>query len=157
MKTNVLYFGNNLEVLRDRIPDDSVDLCYIDPPFNSSKNYFVLFKDRTGKASAAQEEAFEDTWSWTEESQAAYHEIVVEGRNRDLATTVEALRAFLHETPMMAYLVSMTIRLVEIHRVLKATGSFYLHADPTASHYLKLVLDIIFGPTPKDGTGSGPT
>lgn len=77
MKTNVLYFGNNLEVLRDRIPDESVDLCYCDPPFNSSRNYFVLFKDRTGKASAAQEEAFEDTWSWTEDSRATFKEIVV--------------------------------------------------------------------------------
>lgn len=136
MKTNVLYFGDNLEVLRSRIPDDSVDLLYNDPPFNSSRNFFVLFKDRTGAASAAQEGAFEDTWSWTESSESDYREIVAVCPNRDLATTTEALRAFLHETPMMAYLVSMALRLVEMHRVLKPTGSFYLHCDSTASHYL---------------------
>lgn len=146
MKTNVLYFGNNLSVLRERIPDESVDLIYIDPPFNSSRNFFVLFKDRTGKSSAAQEEAFTDTWTWTEDSEAAYKEIVIACPNRDLATTVEALRAFLRETPMMAYLVAMAIRLVEMHRVLKPTGSFYLHCDPVASHYLKVILDVIFGP-----------
>lgn len=146
MKTNVLYFGNNLNVLRERIPDESVDLIYIDPPFNSSRNFFVLFKDRTGKASAAQEEAFTDTWTWTEDSEAAYKEIVIACPNRDLATTIEALRAFLRETPMMAYLVAMAIRLVEMHKALKPTGSFYLHCDPVASHYLKVILDVIFGP-----------
>ena len=146
LKTNVLYFGNNLHVLRQQIPDDSVDLCYCDPPFNSNRNFFVLFKDRTGKTSAAQEEAFADTWTWTEESEATYKELVVACPNRDLATTTEALRAFLKETPMMAYLTAMAIRLVEIHRVLKPTGSFYLHCDPVASHYLKVILDVIFGP-----------
>ena len=146
MKTNVLYFGNNLSVLRDRISDESVDLIYIDPPFNSSRNFFVLFKDRTGKASTAQEEAFTDTWIWTEDSEATYKELVVACSNRDLATTIEALRAFLSETPMMAYLVAMAVRLFEMHRVLKPTGSFYLHCDPVASHYLKIILDVIFGP-----------
>lgn len=146
MKTNVLYFGNNLNVLRERIPDESVDLIYIDPPFNSSRNFFVLFKDRTGKASAAQEEAFTDTWVWTEDSEATYKELVVACSNRGLATTIEALRAFLSETPMMAYLVAMAVRLFEMHRVLKPTGSFYLHCDPVASHYLKIILDVIFGP-----------
>ena len=146
MKTNVLYFGNNLNVLREKIADESVDLCYCDPPFNSNRNFFVLFKDRTGKASAAQEAAFEDTWVWTEEGEAAYKELVVACPNRDLATTIEALRQFLQETPMMAYLVAMAIRLFEIHRKLKPTGSFYLHCDPVASHYLKVILDAIFGP-----------
>jgi len=143
---NKLFFGDNLEVLRDHVPDDSVDLIYIDPPFNSNRNYFVLFKDRTGKASAAQEAAFEDTWTWTEDSEATYKELVARNPNRDLATTTESLRQFLKETPMMAYLTAMAIRLIEIHRVLKPTGSFYLHCDPTASHYLKLLLDTVFGP-----------
>ena len=146
MKTNVLYFGNNLSVLREKIPDESIDLCYCDPPFNSNRNFFVLFKDRTGKASTAQENAFEDTWTWNEESEAAYKELVLSCPNRDLATTVEALRQFLKETPMFAYLVAMTVRLFEIHRKLKPTGSFYLHCDPVASHYLKVILDVIFGP-----------
>lgn len=147
MKTNILYFGDNLHVLRERIPAETIDLLYLDPPFNSNRNYFVLFKDRTGKASAAQEEAFADTWTWTEESEATYKEILVSCPNRELATTIQALRTVLRETPMMAYLVAMAIRLVEMHRVLKPTGSLYLHCDPTASHYLKLVLDVIFGPT----------
>lgn len=146
MKTNVLYFGNNLPVLREKIADGSVDLCYCDPPFNSNRNFFVLFKDRTGRASAAQENAFEDTWTWNEDSEAAYKELVLACPNRDLATTTEALRSFLKETPMMAYLVAMALRLFEIHRKLKPTGSFYLHCDPTASHYLKVLLDVIFGP-----------
>lgn len=146
MKTNVLYFGNNLSVLRERIGGETVDLCYCDPPFNSNRNYFVLFKDRTGKDSTAQEEAFADTWTWTEEAEAVYKELIVACPNRDLATTVEALRAFLKESAMMAYLVAMAIRLFEIHRVLKPSGSFYLHADPVASHYLKILLDVIFGP-----------
>lgn len=146
MKTNVLYFGNNLSVLREKIADDSVDLCYCDPPFNSNRNFFVLFKDRTGKASAAQENAFEDTWVWNEESEAIYKELVVGCPNQDLATTIQALRQFLRETPMMAYLVAMAVRLFEIQKKLKPTGSFYLHCDPVASHYLKVILDVIFGP-----------
>jgi len=146
MKTNVLYFGNNLIVLRQQIPDESVDLIYNDPPFNSSRNFSLLFKDRTGKESQAQREAFEDTWTWTDESEATFKEIITTSPNRDLATTVEALRSFLHESPMMAYLVAMAIRFVEMHRVLKSTGSMALHCDATASHYLKILLDVIFGP-----------
>src|SRR5687767_1790164 len=107
MKTNVLYFGDNLHVLREKIPAESVDLDYLDPPFNSSRNYFVLFKDRTGKASAAQEEAFADTWTWGEDSEAAFKELVVSCPNQDLSTTIKALREILRETPMMAYLVAM--------------------------------------------------
>ena len=144
---NKLYFGDNLEVLRSHIASESVDLIYIDPPFNSNRNYFVLFKDRSGKASAAQEAAFEDTWNWTDESESNYRELVTHCANHDLSTTIQALRSFLRETPMMAYIVAMAIRLMEIHRVLKPTGSFYLHCDPTASHYLKIILDIVFGPT----------
>lgn len=143
---NTLYYGDNLDVLRKSIASESIDLIYADPPFNSNRNYFVLFKDRTGKSSAAQEEAFADTWTWTEESEITYRELVHHCPNRALATAIEALRTMFHESPMMAYLVAMAVRLIEMHRVLKLTGSLYLHCDPTASHYLKLVLDCIFGP-----------
>jgi site-specific DNA-methyltransferase (adenine-specific) len=142
---NKLYFGDNLDILRRHIPDECIDLIYIDPPFNSNRNYFVLFKDRTGKASAAQEAAFQDTWTWTQDSEATYKVIITTSPNRDLATTIEALRHFLKESPMMSYLVAMSIRAMEMHRVLKQSGSFYLHCDPTASHYLKIALDTIFG------------
>ena len=143
---NTLLYGNNLPMLRQYIPDECVDLHYLDPPFNSNRNYFVLFKDRTGKASEAQEAAFIDTWTWNEESEGAYRELQHDCPNQDLAVTIVALRRILKETPMMAYLVAMAIRLVELHRTLKPTGSLYLHCDPTASHYLKIVLDVIFGP-----------
>jgi len=98
---NTLYFGDNLDVLREHVPTDSVDLIYLDPPFNSNRNYFVLFKDRTGKASAAQEEAFVDTWTWTETSERTYRELLCESRNQELATLIRALRASLRETPMV--------------------------------------------------------
>lgn len=142
---NKLYYGDNLDVLREHIPSESIDLIYLDPPFNSNRNYFVLFKDRTGSASAAQEEAFMDTWTWTETSERTYRELITECSNQDLATLIGALRACLRETPMMAYIVAMAIRLLELYRILKPTGSLYLHCDPTASHYLKIVLDAIFG------------
>ena len=144
-RTNALFYGDNLQVLR-RFPSECVDLHVLDPPFNSARNYFVLFKDRTGKASAAQEEAFMDTWNWDEQSLRWYSELVHGQENEALSVTVEALRRVLKETPMMAYLVAMAIRLVELHRTLKPTGSLYLHCDPTASHYLKILLDIIFSP-----------
>ncbi len=143
---NTLFYGDNLDVLRQRIADGTVDLIYIDPPFNSNRNYFVLFKDRTGRASAAQDEAFTDTWVWGEDSEAHYNEILLHCPNRDMAVTIEALRRVLRETPMMAYLVAMSLRLIEMHRVLKPTGSLYLHCDPTASHYLKIILDVVFSP-----------
>lgn len=148
MKSNVLYFGNNLSVLRDRnrIPENSVDLIYLDPPFNSNRNYFVLFKDRTGKSSAAHEQAFEDTWSWTEETETLYKELITTCPNQNLVITAKALREFLKESPIMAYLVAMAIRLIEMHSTLKETGTLYLHCDPTASHYLKIILDAIFSP-----------
>ena len=146
LKTNLLYFGDNLPILRENIPDESIDLVYLDPPFNSNRNYFVFLKDRTGQASAAQEEAFADTWTWTEESERTYHHLILETSSEGLATLMEALRKVLRETAMMAYLVAMAARLVELHRVLKPTGSLYLHCDPTASHYLKIILDTVFGP-----------
>jgi site-specific DNA-methyltransferase (adenine-specific) len=141
--TNKLYFGDNLKILRDYVPDTSVDLIYLDPPFNSQATYNVLFKEKTGEESAAQIMAFEDTWQWGRESEAVYREIVERGP-RKLADLIQALLAFLGRNDMLAYLVMMAIRLVELHRVLKPTGSIYLHCDPTASHYLKQVMDAIF-------------
>ena len=145
LPVNSLLYGDNLRLLREHIPDASIDLHYLDPPFNSARDYFVLFKDRTGEASAAQEAAFTDTWTWDEQSLLWYNELLHGKENESLSVTVEALRRVLRETPMMAYLVAMAIRLVELHRTLKPTGSLYLHCDPTASHYLKIVLDVIFG------------
>jgi site-specific DNA-methyltransferase (adenine-specific) len=142
---NKLYFGDNLKILREYVADASVDLIYLDPPFNSSATYNVLFKEKSGEESAAQITAFEDTWQWSQEAEAVYREIVESGP-RKLADLMQALLAFLGRNDMMAYLVMMAIRLVELHDVLKPTGSIYLHCDPTASHYLKLVLDAVFGP-----------
>jgi len=142
---NKLYFGDNLGILREHVAAESIDLIYLDPPFNSSATYNVLFKEKSGEESAAQITAFEDTWGWGLESEAAYNEMVTSGP-RKLADLMQALLAFLGRNDMMAYLVMMAIRLVELHRVLKLTGSIYLHCDPTASHYLKMVLDAVFGP-----------
>jgi DNA modification methylase len=143
--TNKLYFGDNLKILREHVPAESVDLIYLDPPFNSSATYNVLFKEKSGEESAAQITAFEDTWQWSVEAEAVYKEIVTSGP-RKLADLMQALLAFLGRNDMMAYLVMMAVRLVELHRVLKSTGSIYLHCDPTASHYLKLLMDAVFGP-----------
>ena len=141
---NALYFGDNLQVLRASVANESVDLTYLDPPFNSNASYNVLFKEKSGEESAAQIHAFEDTWGWGLESEAAYNELVTHGPKK-LADLMQALLGFLGRNDMMAYLTMMAVRLVELHRVLKRTGSIYLHCDPTASHYLKLVLDAIFG------------
>ena len=144
METNVLYYGDNLEILRKYIPDNSIDLIYLDPPFNSQASYNVLFKEVTGEYSEAQITAFEDTWHWTHEAEHTFNEII----NSSPASVVEmirSLRSFIGTNDMMAYLCMMTIRLVELHRVLKSTGSLYLHCDPTASHYLKVILDTTFG------------
>ena len=142
---NQLYFGDNLEILRGQhIPAGTVDLIYLDPPFNSNATYNVLFAEKSGEKSAAQITAFEDTWQWGEEAEGAYRDAVTLGP-RKLADLLQALRAFLGQNNMMAYLTMMAVRLVELHRVLKPTGSLYLHCDPTASHYIKLLLDAIFG------------
>lgn len=141
---NQLYFGDNLWVLQEHIADESVDLIYLDPPFNSSINYNVLFSEHTGEQSAAQIEAFEDTWHWGEDAERLYHTTVTTGPSK-LADLLQALRAFLGQNDMMAYLTMMAPRLVELRRVLKETGSLYLHCDTTASHYLKLMLDAVFG------------
>lgn len=141
---NVLYYGDNLDVLRRYVPDESVDLVYLDPPFNSARNYNILFEEQDGTRAAAQIKAFEDTWRWDEAAAAAYHE-VVEGEGK-VSEVLQAFRLFLGDNDMLAYLSMMAPRLVELNRVLKETGSLYLHCDPTASHYLKLLLDAVFGP-----------
>ncbi len=144
MPTNQLYYGDNLDILRNYIPDESVDLIYIDPPFNSNQAYNVIFSEADGSSSQAQIQAFEDTWRWGETTEQAYHELIGTAPSL-LVETIKSFRGFLTETNLMAYLVMMALRLVELHRVLKPTGSFYLHCDPTASHYLKIILDQIFG------------
>src|SRR6266446_7982267 len=141
---NTLFYGDNLVILREHIADESVDLVYLDPPFNSNRNYNVLFKDEHGTESEAQIEAFEDTWHWNLEAEQTYTELLTEAPDR-VAKMIESLREFIGTNQMMAYLVMMAARLVELHRVLKSTGSLYLHCDPTASHYLRMLLDGIFG------------
>ncbi len=142
---NHLYFGDNLDVLRRYVADESVDLVYLDPPFNSNANYNVLFKEQDGAQAASQIQAFEDTWRWDEGAARAYEECVEAGGK--LSETLQAFRQLVGDSDMLAYLSMMAPRLQELRRVLKATGSIYLHCDPTASHYLKLLMDAIFGPT----------
>ena len=142
--SNHLYYGDNLKVLRDSIGDESVDLIYLDPPFNSNASYNVLFKGPQGNESAAQIEAFDDTWHWNDSAESAYGDVMRSG-NGAAAEMLRAMRSFLGENDMMAYLAMMAVRLIELHRVLKRTGSLYLHCDPTASHYLKILLDAVFG------------
>ena len=141
---NKLYFGDNLDILRENVADESVDLIYLDPPFNSNATYNVLFRERTGEDSAAQITAFEDTWSWSIESEIAFQDVVTDGPEK-LGSLLQAMRGFLGQNDMMAYLTMMAQRMAELHRVLKPTGSIYLHCDPTASHYLKLMMDAVFG------------
>ncbi len=142
---NTLFYGDNLTVLREHLPDESVDLVYLDPPFNSNRSYNVLFKDESGLDSEAQITAFEDTWHWGPTAEETFHALITDAPER-VSTAVGALRQLVGTNQMMAYLVMMAARLVELHRVLKPTGSLYLHCDPTASHYLKMVLDAIFDP-----------
>ena len=145
--TNALYYGDNLQVLREYIPAESVDLVYLDPPFNSNASYNVLFRERTGEESPAQIRAFTDTWDWTEETEITYASDIIQ--NPEVPSVVKDMIAaflqFIGRNAMMAYLVMMAPRLVELHRVLKPTGSLYLHCDPTASHYLRTLLDTVFG------------
>ncbi len=139
---NTLYYGDNLEVLRKYIGDESVDLIYLDPPFNSQRDYNLLFREQSGEPAQAQIKAFTDTWQWSERAYVEFCETC------PLPTLVELLQGFvrtLGRNEVTAYLVMMAPRLVELHRVLKPTGSLYLHCDPTASHYLKVMLDVIFG------------
>jgi site-specific DNA-methyltransferase (adenine-specific) len=140
---NKLYYGDNLAILREYLPNNSVDLIYLDPPFNSNRNYNVLFKDEAGKEAESQITAFEDTWHWNASAEQNYRELILRGD--EVGKMIESFRSFIGENQMMAYLVMMAIRLTELHRVLKDTGSLYLHCDPTASHYLKILLDTVFG------------
>ena len=140
---NRLYFGDNLDILRHYVADESVDLIYLDPPFNSNATYNVLFREHTGEQSTAQITAFEDTWHWSWESETAFQEVVTQGQEK-VGSLLAALRQFLGQNDMMAYLTMMAQRMIELHRVLKPTGSIYLHCDPTASHYLKLLMDAVF-------------
>jgi site-specific DNA-methyltransferase (adenine-specific) len=142
---NTLYYGDNLDILRNYIPDESVDLIYLDPPFNSNRTYNVLFKDESGIQSSAQIAAFEDTWHWDLNTEAIYKELVTSPEiPSKVSLMISSLREFLETNQLMAYLTNMTIRLVELHRVLTPSGSLFLHCDPTASHYLKIILDTIF-------------
>jgi len=142
---NTLYYGDNLDIMREHIATASVDLVYLDPPFNSNRNYNVLFRDESGQDSEAQITAFEDTWHWGPDAEVTYHALVTEGIER-VATMIDAMRRFIGANEMMAYLVMMAARLVELRRVMKPTANIYLHCDPTASHYLKIIMDTIFGP-----------
>ncbi|WP_394502921.1 DNA methyltransferase [Nonomuraea sp. JJY05] len=142
---NRLFYGDNLDILRRHIDDRSVDLVYLDPPFNSNRSYNVLFRHRTGQESQAQIEAFDDTWTWSQESEAQYQQLLNGGAPARLADAMEAMRRVLGTNDVLAYLVMMAARLIELYRVMKPTGSLYLHCDPTASHYLKILLDAIFG------------
>ena len=144
MAENVLYYGDNLHVLRRHIKDESVDLVYLDPPFNSNQSYNVLFAEKDGSDAAAQIEAFEDTWHWDQAAAREFQETVERGGK--VSEVLQAFRLFLGTNDMLAYLTMMAPRLVDLRRALKETGSLYLHCDPTASHYLKLLLDAVFGP-----------
>lgn len=149
MADNKLFYGDNLDVMRKHIPTESVDLVYLDPPFNSNKNYNVLFgkHNTVDEASdAAQMQAFGDTWVWTPTTDEQYRDLMAGEVPARVADALSAFRTLLTENDAMAYLVNMAPRLVELHRVLKPTGSLYLHCDPTMSHYLKVLLDTIFGP-----------
>ncbi len=154
--TNRLFYGDNLDVLRRKIASGSVDLCYIDPPFNSKRNYFQIYTNQGGE-DRAQAQAFVDTWEWGTEADAGFDWITHVDRlngdalnpsaavlTRQTVALITGLDAVLGRGSLFAYIVHMTQRIVEIHRVLKPTGSFYLHCDPTASHYLKLVCDAVF-------------
>jgi DNA modification methylase len=139
-----LFYGDNLDVLRRYVGEEEVDLVYLDPPFNSNANYNVLFAEQDGRRAASQIKAFEDTWRWDQEAARAFDEVVEAGG--EVSNAMRAFRTILPQSNMLAYLAMMAPRLVELRRVLKPTGSLYLHCDPTASHYLKLLLDAVFGP-----------
>ena len=148
MDENLLLYGDNLDFLRDQdlLPTGSVDLVYLDPPFNSNATYNVLFRDASGVPSAAQIKAFDDTWTWDSKAQEALGLLMGDKHaSAELGVLIKTLHSFLGHSPMLAYLVQMAIRLVHLHRVLRQTGALYLHCDPTASHYLKLILDALFG------------
>lgn len=143
MKNRTLFFGDNLEILRKKITNESFDLIYLDPPFNSNRNYNVIYKEGL-QDSPAQIKAFDDSWHWTHETKHIFDQLVTKS-NENISNLMLALEKVIKHNDVMAYLVMMTVRLIELHRVLKKSGTLYLHCDPTASHYLKIVLDMIFG------------
>ena len=138
-----LYYGDNLDIMRRYLKDETVDLVYLDPPFNSAQNYNAFFQKKDGSDAASQIRAFEDTWTWNQESQRVYEELILQPGK--VSEVMQAFKTFLGTNDMMAYLAMMSPRLVELRRVLKPTGSLYLHCDPTASHYLKILCDAILG------------
>ncbi len=142
---NTLYYGDNLEIVQKYINDESVDLVYLDPPFNSKRAYNIIFKDKNGKYPSSQIEAFDDTWQWCDESEEILFQMSKSSYPAELFRMLDSFRNFLGASDMIAYLVMMSVRLWELHRVLKPTGSLYLHCDPTSSHYLKILMDQIFG------------
>ncbi|MCC7349060.1 MAG: restriction endonuclease [Phycisphaerales bacterium] len=144
---NTLYYGDNLEILRRYVGDECVDLIYLDPPFNSNADYNVLFAEKDHTEAAAQIMAFGDTWKWDEAAARAFHEAVQSGAGQGgrVPAAMQGFHAMLGESDMLAYLAMMAPRLIELRRVLKPTGSIYLHCDPTASHYLKMLMDAVFG------------
>jgi site-specific DNA-methyltransferase (adenine-specific) len=141
---NTLYYGDNLDILGRYIKDETIDLVYLDPPFNSNQSYNVLFKEKNGSQAASQIRAFEDTWTWSQDNEAVYADLVMKGGK--VADCLQAFRTFLGPCDMLAYLVMMAPRLAELRRVMKPTGSIYLHCDPAASHYLKMLMDAVFNP-----------
>ncbi len=147
---NHLYYGDNLDILPAHIPDECADMIYLDPPFNSAANYNVLFKSPTGEHSQAQIEAFEDTWHWNDHAEAAFDLVMTSGNTR-VAEMLRSLRAFLGENDMSAYITMMSVRMLHLYRALKPTGSLFRHCDTTASHYLKIMLDSVFGPKSSGG------
>ena len=142
--TNTLYYGDNLKVLREHVADESVDLVYLDPPFNSNADYNVLFSEKNGAQAASQIKAFGDTWHWDQSAAIAFQDVVESGGK--VSQVMQAFRTFMGENDMLAYLAMMAPRLAELRRKMKTSGSIYLHCDPTASHYLKLLMDAVFGP-----------
>ena len=147
-QANRLYYGDNLDVLRHKVGAGTIDLCYIDPPFNSKRNYNQIYNN-VGEEDRAEAQAFVDTWTWEDHAISGHNEILANPHGRfqpQLVDLIKGLTPVLKKGSLLAYLVSMSLRITEIYRALKPTGSFYLHCDPTASHYLKLVLDAVFLP-----------
>ena len=144
MDDNTLFYGDNLDILKRYVPDESVDLVYLDPPFNSNQNYNVLFKEQNGSQAASQISAFQDSWKWGREGESIFSDLVLKGGK--VADCLQAFRTFLGTCDMLAYLVMMAPRLVELRRAMKQTASICLHCDPTASHYIKMIMDAVFGP-----------
>ncbi|MBK9972577.1 MAG: restriction endonuclease subunit M [Acidimicrobiaceae bacterium] len=145
LSKNLLFYGDNLQVLREHIANESIDLVYLDPPFNSNRTYNVLFKHKTTSETNAQIQAFDDTWTWSQDDEVLLREMTTGGAPTKVADALEAMHRLIGPSDMLSYLVMMTARLIELRRALKQTGSLYLHCDPVASHYLKIILDSIFG------------